>query len=258
MKKIFRTIAIMMLCGALAIPMADARGRNSNGGGNNGHSQTARPSSQRPGNNSNHNGNHKPDNNFRPNNGGNIGSHRPDYRPANPPKPNHGHGPVRPNLPPHHGWYRPTPPRGWQAPRHWRPFNSILGISLGTALNISINALINSGYNVSRYGNDAVYVTNVPMLNMTWPDAALFYNAVGGLCGSRFIYSTPFYDMTRYNSTYSILMNQYGAPMSVQTTSGGVEATWWGTGNQFIRLAFGPQYISNGDMRYFTTLSFGN
>lgn len=162
-------------------------------------------------------------------------------------------------MPPYYGWYRPTPPAYWQAPPAWRPFSSILGVALGTALNITVNALINNGYTVTSYGNDNVYVNNVPMLNMIWPDAVLFYNNMGGLCGSRFVYSTPYYDQGRYNAAYASLVGGYGAPMSIQNmANGGIEATWWGTGNQFIRLAYQASYAQDGSLRYFTTLSFGN
>ena len=306
MKRFFRTVGILLLCGALVCPVAEARGRNERGRepsrtqqpssrpGNNGQGRPShnnggghnRPgnNNNRPGNGGNHDrpghNNHRPGNNDRPGNGnhnrpgnnqghrpgngnhhpgpgpgGPIGSHRPDYRPNRPPQ-HHYHGPVRPR-PPHHGWYRPAPPPQWRPPHHWRPFRSILGISFGTAINLSVNALINSGYTVSSYNSNSVFVNNVPMLNMMWPDAVLFYNDRGGLCGSRFLYSTGFYDMNRYNMTYTSLVNAYGAPVSVQSTSSGMEATWWGTGNQFIRLSFSPQYTDYGDMRYYTTLSFG-
>lgn len=231
--------------------------QNRPGNGNGGNHNRPNPGN-RPGN-----GNHdRPNHGNRPGNnrpgGPNFGGHRPDYRPDHGPGHNMHHGPMRPNMPPHHAWYRPAPPHGWRAPRYWRPFHSILGISLGTTINISINSLMNSGYAITSYGNNSVYVSNVPMLNMMWPDAVLFYNGMGGLCGSRFVYSTGFYDMNRYNMTYNSLVNAYGAPYSIQNTGAGMEATWWGTGNQFIRLAFTTDYAQNGALRYFTTLSFGN
>lgn len=95
------------------------------------------------------------------------------------------------------------------------------------------------------------------MLNMLWPEAILFYNSPGGLCGSRFMYSTGYYDRNRYNSAYASLVSAYGPPVSMQNISGGMEATWWGTGNQFIRLSFAQQYNGYGALSYLTTLSFG-
>lgn len=91
------------------------------------------------------------------------------------------------------------------------------------------------------------------MLNMMWPEAFLFYNDLGGLCGSRFMYPTSYYDMSRYNNTYASLVGAYGQPVSIQNNAAGMEATWWGTGNQFIRLSFG-----SGAGGWVTTLSFGN
>ena len=69
-------------------------------------------------------------------------------------------------------------------------FGTILGVALGTAIGVSINSLVNSGYTVSSYGNDVVYLTNVPQMNYTWPDAALYYNN-GILSGSQFTYLSP-------------------------------------------------------------------
>ena len=102
-----------------------------------------------------------------------------------------------------------------------------------------------------------VYVDNVQMLNMWWPDAVLYFNNAGGLYASRFIYSSSGYDMSRYNIAYSNLVASYGAPVNVQNTGNGIETVWWGPGNQFIRLSYSPEYSNGGYLRYFTTLSFG-
>ena len=154
---------------------------------------------------------------------------------------------------------RPTPPPPhWRPAPQWRPFRSILGISFGTGINISVNALINNGYTVSSYGNNQIYLTDVSMLNMLWPDAIMYYNSAGALYGSRFMYSTPFYDMNRYNMTYTMLANSYGAPYSIENLANGIETTWWGSGGQFIRLSYISDYANNGTTRFFTTLSFGN
>lgn len=292
MKRIIRCAGILLLCGALMCPVAEARGRNERGreqpqktqpasrpgnngrpshGNGGGHDRPAtpqrpsqpRPDNGRPGNN--RPGNSRPDNN-RPGNNrpgnrpGNIsgGNHnRPENRPPRPPQAAHRPGHMKP-MPPHHGWFRPAPPPKWRPSHHWRPFRSILGIALGTTINLSINALVNNGYTVSAYDNNTIFVNNVPMLNMMWPEALMFYNNHGGLCGSRFMYPTTYYDMSRYNSTYASLVSAYGAPVSVQSVSGGMEATWWGTGNQFIRLSFASQYDGYGRPGYMTTLSFGN
>lgn len=301
MKRILRTVAIVLMCGALAVPAMDARGRNNtgNGGGTthqpanrpgnsgrgSGQSNNSRPSNNnrnnnRPGNNNSRpgNNNNRPGNNNRTNNNGRPNNNRPSTPPRNdhhnpprhdnhrpePPRhnPHHGGhhgGPMRPNMPPPRPFYRPTPPpHGWHPDPCWHPIHSILGVTLGTAFNVTLNALFNSGYTINSYGNNTIYLDNVRMLNMTWPDATLFFNDAGGLYASRFVYSTSNYDLSRYNTTYSILVQNYGSPVSVQNNNNGIETTWWGNGGQFIRLAFVNDYANNGYMRYFTTLSFGN
>jgi hypothetical protein len=96
------------------------------------------------------------------------------------------------------------------------------------------------------------------MLNLLWPDGVLYYNTAGNLYGSQFMYSTPSWDMSRYNQAYAMLVNNYGSPISMQNTGNGVEVTWWGSNNQFITLSYAPEYAYNGTLRYFTKLSFGN
>lgn len=277
MKTIAKSLtAILLAMAFLAVPLTtDARGRNEKK--ENKSSFIAKK--ERPGNmgRPQNNNNHRPasGNNDRVH-GGSHNQQRPSFplvqnhnKPSNNKHHNNNSHPGkhdngnhyghyhRPNMPPYYSWHRPTPPRHWRPAHNWRPFHTILGITFGTALNASINLLLNQGYAVSSYGNNVVYLTNAPMLNLNWPDAMMFYNG-GGLCGSRFIYSTSFYDMSRYNMAYASLVNGYGSPISVQNTASGLEATWWGTGNQFIRLAFNSDYAQNGSLRYFTTLSFGN
>ncbi|MGN0220216.1 MAG: hypothetical protein ACI4AX_08035 [Muribaculaceae bacterium] len=254
-------------------------GGNQNRPGNNGGNHN------RPGNNGgNHNrpgnngGNHnRPgDNHYRPGNnrppqagfrpGHNPGynpGHNPGYRPGHHPGHHPGHdfrpGPVyRPHLPPPRPFYRPVPPPHYRPVAPWRPFTTILGVAIGTSINLSVNVLINSGYNVAGYANDMVYLNNVPMLNMLWPDATLYYNSYGGLYSSEFVYYSPFYDMSRYNMAMSRLVGTYGQPVSIQNTAAGLTATWWGGNNCFIRLTYGSQYAGNGNLNYYTTLSFGN
>ncbi len=285
MKLIVRSLLATILSTALVCPglSADNRDRGRGGSPAPTHAPASRPSrpttpSSRPGNNGQRPGNNnRPGNNQRP---GNNGHNRPgnNWRPGNdrpggpggpgnhrPPQVNHGHhhhhhhhGPVRPHMRPHSPFFRPTPPPSWRPAPGWRPFRSILGISLGTSFSISINALINSGYSINSYGNHQIYLTNVPMLNLYWPDAVMYYNDMGLLYGSQFIYSTPAYNMNQYNMAYTSLTAAYGAPVSLQNLSNGIEATWWGSGNQFIRLSYISDYANNGLIRYYTTLSFGN
>lgn len=129
---------------------------------------------------------------------------------------------------------------------------------MGTALNLSLDYLFNSGYSIMGYGNNQVYLSNVPVYNYTWPSATLYYGTGGGLQGSEFVYSSPGYDISRYNALYSQLVRQYGYPVSVQDTYGGVTATWWGYNNGYITLSFFNDMAFNGTSRYHTTLSIGN
>ena len=196
----------------------------------------------------NHGHNDRPG--YRPNHGPN---HRPGYRP-----PYHAHAPMRPYMPVNRPWRPPVPPRHWR-PYHGAPrFSTILGITLGTAIDITINSLLNSGYNVTGYGPNVVYLNSVPMMNFTWPNATFNY-VDGAFRGSEFTYSTPGYDMSRYNMLYNQLISQYGYPVSVQNNGGdSVSATWWGYNNGYITLSFFPDYAYNGSLRYYTTFSVGN
>lgn len=246
------------------------------GGNNNRPDNGYRPggNNSRPDNGYRPGGNNRPDHGYRP--GGNTPpppqSHRPGgYRPGGnytrptpPPPPRHDRycyhntPPYRPYMPYNRPWRRPTPPPSWRPYYGCPTFNSILGVTLGTALNLSLDYLFNSGYSIMGYGNNQVYLSNVPVYNYTWPSATLYYGTGGGLQGSEFVYSSPGYDISRYNALYSQLVRQYGYPVSVQNTYGGVTATWWGYNNGYITLSFFNDTAYNGTSRYYTTLSIGN
>lgn len=130
-------------------------------------------------------------------------------------------------------------------------FRSVLGVNFGVSLTLSLRSLMASNYAVSGYGNNEVYLTNVPMQGFYWPNATLYY-ANDGLVGSQFVYATPGYDMSRYNVVYNSLYNAYGAPVSVN----GAQVTWFGGNNEFVTLNFSPVY-SGGSSSFYTTLSFG-
>lgn len=224
----------------------------------------------RPGNN--HPGNNRPGNNHRPDYG-----HRPDYRPDYRPGHNHsyrpsrpgyrpGVGPVRPHRPPRrhphgfrhpvpffNGFHRPVPPPRWHYAGGGPAFGTILGIALGTAIGASLTALANDGYAVSSYGNNVIYMNDVPQMNYIWPDAALYYNN-GMLCGSQFTYPTSYYDMSRYNALYNTFVAQYGMPVSCSNTGAVISSSWFGPSGRYVTLSFNSQYGGN----YYTTLSFGN
>ena len=254
-------------------------GRPGNGGQRPGNGGNHGNNHNRPGNN---NSNNRPGNNNhnRPGNGGNQGNNRPgNNRPGNnhhgtPPqahrpgygnhnRPGHGHEhyyrptpPSRPYLPPCRPYYRPAPPRSWRPAATWRPFRSVLGVSFGSAINVSLNLLLNSGYTIQSYGPNAIYLNNVPMLNCYWSDATMYYNN-GALAGSEFVYYTPYANSGRYDLVFNSLCASYGAPVSVVNNGGLITASWWGTGNQYISLSYGGQYAGNGSLGYYTTLTFG-
>lgn len=255
-------LTMALICLTLALQPIDARGRNdlSNRGRNATHTESKH-------NNRPRNQHNRPDNqhsrpnfgnhNGRPNNGhrSHIVNHHshPNFNNGR-----YSHNYGRPIPPPprpvmhNHRWHRPTPPpHYWHPVTTWRPFNTILGIALGSAINYTINSLINSGYNVCGYSNNAVYVTNVSMLGMMWPNATLVYSS-NGLCGSEFTYNTIGYDMSRYYNAYNMLTSTYGCPYNVTNTGGFMTSTWWGNNNQFITLSFG-----NNNGSFVTTLSYG-
>lgn len=117
--------------------------------------------------------------------------------------------------------------------------------------------LINAGYTINSYVNDAIYLNNVPMLNVNWPDATMYYNN-GSLAGSEFVYYTPVPDRYRFDSIYNTLVRNYGAPVSQTMSGNSLSASWWGAGNQFITLTYSGQYSINGGLNYYTTLTFGH
>lgn len=230
-------------------PNGNYNSGNSRPGGN--YNSSSRPN--------NHPGYHHDDYNH----GG--GHNHGGYHPTPPPAHHHHHGgpqygyvPPRPHMPPHYVYCRPTPPPYWRPVGRIPSFGTILGITLGTAIANTLNPLINSGYVISGYTNNEIYLNNVSFTNLNWPDATMYFTN-GILVGSTFAYSSSIYDTSRYNYVYNILMGQYGAPVSIQSLSnGGSSATWWGYDNRYITLSFYPEYNSYGYLRYFTTVSLGN
>ena len=241
-------------------------GNNNNGHrpGNNGGSNGHRPGNNNPGRPGNNNNGHRPGNNGhnpgRPGHGGyNPGRpHRPggDYRPNRPHRPTVTVPPHRPHRPPMRPWSRPVPPPSWR-PRPAAPvIASILGITFGTAINMSLDYLINRGYTIDGYGNDAVYLRDVNEMSYYWPDATLYYGA-GGLARSEFLYSTSYPDPMRYNSLYTRFNRTYGPPINIVRTGGVLSATWFAPNRGYVTIDYRSQYSLGGDLRYFTTLTFG-
>ena len=259
-------------------PDGNRPGNNGNNGNHNGNHRPGcnpghnpgRPDGNRPGNNGNHNGNNRPGHNpgnnpGRPGHDFGHGGNRPGHNPGRPGdhRPGYGRpgGPHHFAPPPHRPhyarpWAPPRPPRGWRPGRVYPTFSTVLGITFGSAFDISLAYLLNNGYNVYSYGNNIVYLNNVNQLNLLWPDASLYYGS-RGLDRGEFIYSTSYYDTVRYNEAYARLVAAYGAPVSTSYPSNGMQTCWFGNDGRFVTLQFMPTYGADGIMRYYTTLSFG-
>ena len=161
------------------------------------------------------------------------------------------------NRPPSYSYAPPRPPVGW-TPRPGIPsFTTIFGLNFGYSFNLSVNALINNGYNVYSYGNNEVYLNNVSYFGYNWPNAILFYGAYG-LTHSDMFYSTLYYDMSRYNNVYNQIARQFGMPFTSNSNGTGISATWFAANGNFITLSYQPQYGADGVYRYYTTLTIGN
>ena len=253
-------------------PGQNVRPGNSNSGHN-------RPAGNHPGQNVRPgNDNHNRPSGSRPNTGlrPNRPSHGnpPVYRPQVNHRPNHGHSyrpepphgmvhhhwgapPHRPHRPVPRPWSRPLPPPSFRPHYHITPLQAIIGVALGTALDISLNTLSLRNYSIDGYADNRVYLRNVDAMNYMWPDATLYYNN-GYLVSSTFSYSTSFYDVSRYNSLYMNLTGLYGAPASRRNIDSGWSATWWGYDNRYITIEFQPLYTASGGIRYYTTLVMGD
>lgn len=275
MKKIWKIGSIALICGILSIPQMDAgesnrreqRSMNNNlsrmnRNGENKNLQSGKPGNVRPGNNRNDrpSGNiNNGANNYRVGGNHNNGEHRkpsPGIVHNNRlPRPNKGHV-TRPHCPPARPYHRPTPPPSFRPYKGCPVLHSILGITFGTAINLSLEYLNNKGYSVDSYGNDVVYLSNVNELNYLWHDATLYYDS-NGLTGSQFIFSTNYNNKNRYNMVYDTLVGMYGNPVRLHYLNNGVVATWWGADNQYVSLEYRPNYSNNGQLRYVTTLSYG-
>lgn len=260
----------------------NGNGNNNRPGHNNSDANRPRPghnnggNANRPGNNNG--GNNRPGNHGATDERWHFGGNRPshgDMRPGTPPPPPHnarpprpnnwghpGHRPphmappMRPHRPPMRPWHRPVPPPSWRPRPHAPLLSTVLGITFGTALNLSLDLLFDHGYTVDGYGNNVVYLRDVNQYNYFWPDATLYYDN-GGLQRSEFLYSTPYPDSYRYSQLYNNFLGVYGAPVNVVRTGATLAATWFAPNRGYITLQYAPQYAMGGSMRYFTTLTFG-
>lgn len=127
---------------------------------------------------------------------------------------------------------------------------------IGTTFNVSLNYLLNNGYNVSGYGNDVIYLDNVSQMNYMWPNAILNYSG-GMLTSSQYIYSTTWQNTSRYHALYNAFCRQYGAPASVNNSGMYMSASWFGYDGRFVTIQYSPGSNAMGSC-FYTTLTFGN
>ena len=183
-------------------------------------------------------------------------SHRPGpgFRPGNGPGFNHGHHPVM--RPPHRPWHRPVRPPHWRPP-HRRPLvPSFFGITLGMAMNATINALVAN--NMPYYnGANEVFLNNVYQQNYYWPEAMLSYSG-GVLSGSRFFFQTSYPDPSRFRGVYANLCASLGTPVSYTGAGTSLSASWLGYGGDYVTLEYMPMANPYGALRYYTILTYGN
>lgn len=148
-------------------------------------------------------------------------------------------------------YYRPT------MPAYYRPYYaapsivSILGVDFGTMFGPSLNFLYYKGYDIDGYYDNIVYLRNVSMLSFTWPDVMMRYDPDSGLNYAQFVYSTPYFDRSRYNRIYHDLCATYGQPINYGGSD--MRLSWYGgDGRGYVTLSLN----SNGG-RYYTSLSVG-
>ena len=171
---------------------------------------------------------------------------------------NHAHNDWSRPLPPPARAHRPAPYRYHRPviPAHWRPhygapvIDRILGITFGTMFNASLSYLYTNGYDIDGYDNGVVYLRNVHMMSLAWPDVMLCYDDYGRLINAQFIHSSYYNDRSRYNRLYHDLCAAYGSPIEID--GGGI--TWFG-GN---RMGYVTLSMTCTGSRYYTNLYIGS
>ena len=114
--------------------------------------------------------------------------------------------------------------------------------------------LVNTGYNVVGSVNDRIYLSNVAGFGLTWPQVTVYYDS-GAMSGALYHYSSMSPGMSRYNSVYRALCNDYGQPVERSVSGGVTSVTWWGD-QGYITLQYGPSTYS-GSTIYATDLIYG-
>ena len=139
-------------------------------------------------------------------------------------------------------------------PAGWHPYagapviDRILGIVFGTLYDASLDHLYYNGYFIDGYADGIIFLRDVPMLNLYWPDVMLNYE-YNRLVNAQFVYHTTGYNTSRYNRVYRSLCRIYGTPVC----SDGMTVSWYG-GNStgYVTLSLTGSY---GD--YYTVMSIG-
>ena len=156
--------------------------------------------------------------------------------------------PARPHRPAPIVWRRPVIPVGWHPYAGAPVIDRILGLMFGTLYDISLDHLYYNGYYIDGYADNIIYLRDVSMLNLYWPDVMLNYE-YGKLVNAQFIYHSSYYDRVRFDRAYYSLCRIYGSPVF----DDGMTASWYGGNNTgWVTLSLSSSY---GD--YYTTMSIG-
>jgi len=166
----------------------------------------------------------------------------------------------------HHSWSRPLPPPArahrpapilWHRPvipAGWRPYASapiidrILGLMFGTLYEASLDHLYYNGYFIDGYTDGIIYLRDVSMMDLYWPDVMLNYE-YNKLVNAQFVYHSSYYDRARFDRVYRSLCRVYGSPVFQD----GMTISWYGGNNTgWVTLTMNESY---GD--YYTTMSIG-
>ena len=145
-------------------------------------------------------------------------------------------------------WYRPIIPTGWHPYAGAPVIDRILGLVFGTLFDASLDYLYYSGYFIDGYADGVIFLRDVPMLNLYWPDVMLNYD-YNRLVNAQFVYHSSYYDTSRYNRVYRSLSRIYGSPVYRD----GMTISWYG-GNStgWVTLTMNENYGG-----YYTMMSIG-
>ena len=156
--------------------------------------------------------------------------------------------PARPYRPVPLVWHRPVIPVGWHPYAGAPVIDRILGLMFGTLYEASLDHLYYSGYYIDGYADGIIYLRDVPLMDLYWPDVMLNYE-LNKLVNAQFIYHSSYYDRARFDRVYRSLCRVYGSPVFQD----GMTISWYGGNNTgWVTLTMNDNY---GD--YYTTLSIG-